>query len=302
MYRHDPADELIRVARDAVAERDRLVRSREALVRELAAAQDAVGELSERLVRERADVDRIANAGFLFELIFDRDARLSKEQHALARAAAEHGEAVSLRDGLRGQLAALDQRLAELAGSDAVLADARVAKRRAIAATPSGTQLAAITEQLAANRARLPAFDDAIAAGERARAELGSLVVILKNASEEASRESPRYEHLANAGGRMGRVQAELNAFERTLAEVGIPLEVHLATIPEHPTSWWDRIWTPAEQEHAIQMRVVSALTAMYAVLARVDLLLIRARGHCAAVYRQTAELEEMAAQLVEPM
>lgn len=245
MYRHDPADDLIRAARAAVAERDRLVRERDAIVGQLADARD--------------------------------DAPL------------------------RGQLAALDRRLAELAGSDALLEDARRAKRQAIAGTPSGAELAAITDELAANRARLPAFDVAIAAGERARAELGSLVAILKIATDEASQESPRYQQLTEAGSRMAGVQAELDAFERALAEVGIPLEVHLATIPEHPTSWWDRIWTPAEQEHAIQMRVVSVLTAMYAVQARVDHLLIRARGQCAAVYRKNAELEQMAAQLVEP-
>ena len=229
------------------------------------------------------------------------DLRLVREHRELEAAEAKRDEAVARRDDLRAQCAALDRQLAELGGVDAALADARAAKARGIASTPTGAQLATITAQLAANRARLPAFEDAIAAGERARADLASLVAIMKQASDEVYRESPRYKQLTEAGARLTEVQAELDAFERALTAIEIPLEVRLATIPEHPTSWWDRIWTPAEQEHEIQMRVVTALTAMHAVLARVDLLLLRALTERNDLDRRTTELAQMANQLLDP-
>jgi chromosome segregation ATPase len=300
MYRHDPADDRIRTARDAVAERDRLARTRDALLRDLEAAEQSCRVLVAQVDEERADVERAATFGAMFAMARG-DTRLVREQRELEAVQAKRDEALARRDDLRARCTALDRQLAELAGVDAALADARAAKARAIASTPSGTQLATITEQLAANRARLPAFADAIAAGERARADLASLVAIMKQASTEVYRESPRYKQLTEAGARLTQVQAELDAFERALAVIEIPLEVRLATIPEHPTSWWDRIWTPAEQEHEIQMRVVTAFTAIQAVLARVDVLLLRARGLRSDLDRQNTDLAQMANQLVDP-
>lgn len=270
-------------------------------MRDLEHAELSCRALDDQVDEERADLERVAASIPIFELIARGESRLQKEQRELDQAQAKRAETIARRDDLRARSAALDERLRELAGVDAELAAARMTKARAIAATPSGTQLATITEQLAANHARVPAFAEAITTGERARAALVDLVALMKQASDEVYRETPRYKQLTEAEARMGHVQAELDAFEHALAALEIPLEVRLATIPEHPTSWWDGIWTPAEQEHAIQMRVVSAFTAMQGVLARVELLLLRARGQRDELDRQNAELEQMANQLVDP-
>jgi hypothetical protein len=139
MFRNDsgPADDRIRAARAAVAERTRLLKLRQGLVEEIVAAERRHADAEPDDVGARAIRDHLAG----------RVVELDRRLEALSGADAELATACDAKRQL-------------LAGSE----------------TPAGRELEGITEQLGECDAEAKAVDEAIAAGDEVRGDLARFV------------------------------------------------------------------------------------------------------------------------------
>lgn len=244
-YRTDGSahDERIRVARAAVAERDRLEDERRSLVAQTAGV--------------------------------DRDVRVAE----------------------------LDRMLEALAGANDELAAARAAKRAAVAGseTPIGEELAAIASQMADSDVERALLDAAIAAGDHAQTGLWRYVALIREAKDltDWAREGSwlTSRKLRAAYGMQQQMQADLEVFQRALADLGVAVDLAVAKVGE-PRTRWEVFWGDREPK----LTTAQVFEAACATLHRVETMILQTRLRRDRVAIRARELEQMAMQLVEPI
>ena len=266
------ADDRIRAALAAIAERARLVGIRDALAPDLAEIEADTAKLERALAREQKDVRRYEKGvwAFLYDVFADREARLTKEQHEAMAAETRHAEASAARDRLREEISSLGQRIAVLASADTELAVARELKRSALIVIggPAAAELDGITSQVAAIDADLRAVDEAIAAGQRAQGAVGQLAAVLRSASNWGSADIligaffiswTKRNKLDEARSLAGMAQGELSVFRRELGDVvGVALVTEIQELADHHRFldvWIDNIFS----DFSVQGRIEKA-------------------------------------------
>jgi hypothetical protein len=299
------ADERIRAALSALAERDHLIRVVATLGEDVAAEEQRVAELSTALHKEQTDVARYERGvwALLYRVFADHEARLSKEQREAAEAEARLCEALASRDALSAQVASVATRLASFAGADAELALAREAKHALLLSlgSPAAAELDGIIAQLGAADAELRALDEAIAAGLRAHATLEQLAEALGSARNWGKADLvigsaliswAKRAKLDTAHGLAGAVQAELIAFQRELGDVGLSLEAQVAGPATHGRFldiWFDNLFTDLR----IQDGIIDAQRST-------DDTLLEVRVRVGQVQQRRAQLAARIAALLE--
>lgn len=267
------ADERIRAALSAIAERTRLVGIRDALAPDLAEADTDAAKLETTLADEQKDVRRYEKGvwAFLYDIFADREARLTKEQQEALAAEAKYAEAATMRDRLRQEVASLGTRIEALAGADKELAIAREMKRAALVAIggPAADELDGITAQLGTTDAELRAVEEAIAAGNTAQVALTQLAEALGSARNWGRADIltdsfliswQKRNKLDEAHNLAGVAQAEISVFRRELADVGVGLEAEVAGLADHHRfldTWFDNIFS----DFSVQDRIKDAQT-----------------------------------------
>lgn len=188
------------------------------LAAQLARQEEVVAAIRRTVEREQADVDRLGRGvmGFLNELL---GGQLTREQAELAQAAAQLHEAVAMRDSLRGQIAAYDQRIAQLAGVEQELATLRADKERALLASdsPVKAQLDDLEIQMMSIDIELVPVHEAVVAGHAALAELAELVALIESLADEATSARKRTQL---GRGAIGETNAKLTTFEAELTDL----------------------------------------------------------------------------------
>lgn len=315
MYRTQAtaADERIRAARAAVAERDRLAAMRDALAADVAEADRERGELATQVAKEQRDVERYDHGvwAFLYGLFKDREARLTAEQTEAAAAEAKLLEANTACTRLRQELDRITNRIAELAAADGELAAARAAKQQLLAelGAPAAAELDGIAHELAAADAETRALDEALAAGDRAVLALGRLLEALGSArswgtfdilSDSVLASFAKRQKLDEARGIAGAAQAELILFERELADVGVALDTELASLADHHRFldvWFDNIFS----DLSVQSRIGDAIDTTQRTLQQASERVGQTRRRHHQLAERTAELLTARERLLDP-
>lgn len=215
------ADDRLRAATAAIAEREHLARVRGLLANDVAAEVRRVEQLRVELRHERADVERLTVGAMSFlHTILAGDGALAKEQREVAEAEARLHEAQGSLDLLRGQAAAVEARLARLdpAELELELAAARAAKAEALARghTPAGAQLADLAIRVESIDIELVPLADAVTAADAAFEAVVEIVAILDGLATSQTAEVPAGRTRALAG----EAQAKLVVLGGALSEV----------------------------------------------------------------------------------
>ena len=307
------ADERIRAARAALAERERLVAMRDALAADVAEAERERGALAAKCAEEQRDVERYDHGvwAFLYGLFKDREARLTKEQLEAAAAETKLLEATSACVRLREEVERIVGRIAALASADGELAAARAAKQLLLAemGSPSAAELDGIAHELATGDAEGQALDEALAAGDRAMASLARLLEVLGSArnwgtfdilSDSMLASWAKRERLDEARGIAGAAQAELTVLARELGDVGIALDSELASLADHHRFidvWFDNIFS----DLSVQSRIRDAVDTTQRTLAQVSEKVGQLRGRRGQLAARAAELTAARDRLLDP-
>lgn len=241
-------DERVREAQARCAELHRLQARRAGIVAELKEAEAEIARLSKLVVSENADVARFERGvwAFLYDLVADGEARLSKEKAEAAAATARYQEAIGHHARLRQGLDDVDGQLAGLDGAEAALAEAQAAKLDELMARGGAIadELTALDADAATVGARLAHVDEALTAGANVLTTLGRVAQRLEEArgwdpmnlilgAESADRQ--RRDRYDRARGLAGTAQAELTMFQRELADLGLALDVRLGPTTGDP-------------------------------------------------------------------
>ncbi|HEY5936588.1 MAG TPA: hypothetical protein VIU61_18190 [Kofleriaceae bacterium] len=306
------ADDRIRAALAAVAERARLVGIRDALAPDLAEIEADTAKLERALAREQKDVRRYEKGAwaFLYDVFADREARLTKEQHEAMAAETKYAEASAARDRLREEISSIGQRIAALDGADTELTAARAQKRSALIAIggPAAEELDGITSQVAAIDADLRAVDEAIAAGQRAQAAVGQLATVLRSASNWGTADIltgaffiswTKRNKLDEARSLAGTAQGELTVFRRELADVGVGLVTEIEGLADHHRFldvWFDNIFS----DFSVQGRIEKAEATTGTALDQVNHALAALMQRRATLVDRREQLLEQRVQLIE--
>ncbi|MGE0546624.1 MAG: hypothetical protein AB7O24_09550 [Kofleriaceae bacterium] len=290
MYRtsNTTADEAIREAHAAIAQRARLAAIAKALQPDLNAAEHQVTELAKKLDAERRDVERYTGGvwAFLYGIFADREERLSKEQIEAMQAQARYQEAVTTRDRLAEEMASLNARIDGLKNAERQLAAARTAKQQLLVRSgdPAGKQLELIELQLGSYDAELTSIEEALVAGRRAQETLFSLSKVLQSASNWGVADIltdsflvswGKREKLDEARSHAGAAQAALIVFQRELGDLGIQLEGDVAELADHHRfldTWFDNIFS----DFSVQSRIDSARTTTKLAVDQVESRLLK--------------------------
>lgn len=315
MYRSPStaADERIRAAHAAIAERDHLQRVLALIAQDVAAEEARTTELAASLEKELADVQRYERGvwSLVYRVVADRDARLTKEQREAAEAEAKLGEALASRDALRAQVAEITARLAAFAGADAELARAREAKEIEVLSlgTPGAAELDAIAAQLGAIDAEGRELDQAIGAGMRAHAALERLAEALGSARNWGTADLlmdstllswAKRAKLDTAHGLAGAAQAELTLFQRELGDIGYGLEAMVGGTAQSSRFfdiWFDNLFSDLR----IQDGIIDAQRATDNALLEVRVRIGQAQQRRAAANERITDLLAQRARLLDP-
>lgn len=306
------ADDSLRTAHAALAERDRLRATREAVSRELTEAQGLRASLEEQLTDEQKDVRRYESGvwAFLYDLVADREARLSKEQKEAAAAQAKLAETSALCERMTDQVATIEKRLAELTGADADLAAARAGKEAVIRATGGSRadDLDAISADLGGLDAEGKEIDEAIAAGARAHASMARLVEALGSAQNWGTADVfsdslfvtwIKRGRMDEADALAGVAQADLMLFGRELGDLGLMLQAETADLAQHHRfldTWFDNIFT----DLSVQSRIKQALAGADDVLREVGRRLDQLRSRRADTLTRSEQLSRRRLEILE--
>lgn len=314
MYRSQlsAADEQIRKAHAAFAERDRLVGLRQAIASELDGAEAEVTKLAEVMSGEQRDVRRYEGGvwAFLYDLFADRQARLSKEQREAAEAQLRLEEATALRDRLRTEAASIDQRLSALGGAESDLAAARAGKQAMLIAggDPNARELEEIARQLGLLDAEGRSLDEALAAGARTHTAMGRLVEVLGSARNWGTADILtdslftswiKREKLDDARNLAAAAQAELTAFRQELGDIGIQIHAEVAVLADHHRfldTWFDNIFS----DLSVQSRIKQAQESTDTVFAEIGRNLEGLRARRTDLLRRSEELSTQRVRLIE--
>lgn len=314
MYREQlsAADDQLRAAHAAIGERDRLTHLRAALATELDDASKYADELSAKLADEQKDVERYQGGvwAFLYNVVADREARLSKEQREAHEAEVRYCEAVGARDRIRDEVASLDTRLAALESADADLAAARAGKQSLLvqAGGPAADELNAINEGLARIDSDGLALDEAIDAGGKALEALSRLAEVLGSArnwgiadmfSDSLFTSWVKRERLDSARGIAGEAQGAINVFRKELGDVGAALEAEVSALADHHRfvdTWLDNIFSDV----AVQSRIEQAQQTTSTVVTEIGTKLVQLRAQRQKMIDRSAELSASRTRLLE--
>ncbi len=308
MYRTSvtAADERLRAAIAALAEAERLVGLRAALIRDVEAAAHAAEQQGAALVDEQRDVERYTGGlwAFLYGLVADVESRLTKEQLEAAQAEVLHRETVAVRDRLHQEVLAVSARLEASRDAPRELAAARAGKAAELLASggPRAEELVAFDEQLGRADSEALAIDEAFAAGHRVLGSLGHLTRLLASVIDDSEHAASRAErHRFDAASYIsGAVQSELLVFQRELADVGWHLPLPTSLLDER--GWFTSNWMVSlVSEHTAHVRVRNSQRTVFAVQDAVEAGLQEMKVRRAALHeRATALLEQRLRSLEE--
>lgn len=306
------SDDALRAAHAALAERDRLRKTRDGISRELVEANALVATMSEALGDEQKDVRRYEKGvwAFLYDIFADREGRLTKEQQEAAAAQLKLDDAEAMRDRLTDQLAIVDKRLGELASADADLATARAAKQTEIVTRggPAAKELEAILQDLGQLDAEGRGLDEALSAGSRAHASMARLVEILGSAQNWGALDMlsdsmfvswVKRDKIDDARNIAGVAQADLAVFARELGDVGMTLHAEVAELAVHHRfldTWFDNIFS----DWSVQSRIQQALAGADGTLKDVGSRLDDLRGRRAANLARGEALSRRRLEILE--
>jgi hypothetical protein len=294
MYRESSteADQRIRAALAASAERVRLIAIRDALQPDLDEAETYATRLESVLADEQRDVRRYERGvwAFIYDIFADREARLTKEQQEAHAAEAKYREAVALRDRLREEVLSVDARITAHRNAEADLAAARAAKHAAVLAGggPAAQELDGIMQQLGTVDAESRAIDEALRAGERAQHSLQQLAEVLSSARNWGAADMftdsffiswAKRNKLDEARALAGTAQGELTVFRRELADVGVGLAAEIAGLADHHRfldTWFDNIFSDFSVQGRIKEAQATTGTALEHVAVAVGGLVAR--------------------------
>jgi hypothetical protein len=306
----DAADERIRAASAAVAERERLRRLRAAVYTDVQLARVNVDELAAALTAEQRDVERFRGGvwAFVYGVFRDRDARLAEEEREATEAAARHEEAVAARDELERQLGELDERLTALTGAEAEARAAREAKQAALLAgdTPAAAELRATLEELGRVDDERRQLEEAAAVGDELSSGFHRLGELLATARSRAR--SDRWgddggtswwteRAVQDARGLLGLIDGRMAVFRRELADVGMTFEAPGVDLdPERIGGWIEHLFRNVLEDtiEAAQLETTQTARALDAVLG-----VLRQRS--AAVDRRRTALANARDERIDP-
>ena len=307
------ADERLRAALAAHADRAHLINVRTALTPDLTEADAELVKLEAKLAAEQRDVRRYERGvwAFLYDVFADRSARLTKEQREAAEAEARYAECVALRDRLREEVTSLGARIDALAGADAELAAARAAKHAAVVefGGPAAEELSALTTQLEAIEAEVRSIDEALAAGDRAHGTLTRLVEVLSSARNWGAADImtdsffvswAKRSRLDEANNLAGVAQADMTVFRRELGDVGVGLVAEIEGLANHHRfldTWFDNIFS----DFSVQNRIVEAQSTTSTALENVSAVLGQLRARRATVLDRGEQLSKQRLDVIEP-
>jgi hypothetical protein len=307
------ADEKLRAAQAASAERLRLIGIREALAPDLEEAEADATKLEATLEDERRDVRRYERGvwAFLYDLFADREARLTKEQREAVEAEARWRDGAALRDRLREEVASLGTRIDILANADTELATARMKKHEALLASggPAAQELDGIGTQLGAIGVEAQAVDEALGAGDRAVVALAQLGAVLDSARNwgvaDLMTDSflvswAKRNKLDEARSLAGAAQAEISVFRRELADVGVSLLTEIEGLADHHRfldTWFDNIFS----DFSVQGRINDARTTTESATQHVRQALEGLRARRAALTARHDTLMKQQLDLLDP-
>jgi hypothetical protein len=278
----DAADERIRAASAAVAERERLRRLRAALYVDVQLARARVDELAAALTGERRDVERLRGGvwAFVFGVFRDREARLAAEEREAAEAAARHEEAVAARDELERRLGEIDERLIGLDGAEAEAKAARAAKQAALLAgdTPAAEELRATLEELGRVDDERRQLEEATAVGDelaKGFLRLGELLATARSRARAAGSDEGggawwTERAVEDARGLLGLIEGRMAVFRRELADVGMTFEAPGVDLdPVRLGGWIEHLFRNVVEDtiDAAQLETAQTTQALAAVL-----------------------------------
>jgi hypothetical protein len=280
----DAADERIRAASAAVAERERLRRLRAALYTDVQLARARVDELAAALTAEQRDVEHFRGGvwAFVYGVFRDREARLAEEEREATEAAARHEEAVASRDELERQLGELDDRLVSLDGAEVEAKAAREAKQAALLAgdTPTAAGLRATLEELGRADDERRQLEEAAAVGDdlaRGFAKLGELLATARSRarsdrwSEDAGTSWWTERAIQDSRGLLGLIDGRMAVFRRELADVAMTFEAPGVELGEARFGGWiEHLFSNVTEDaiDAAQLETAQTARALDAVLA----------------------------------
>ena len=307
------ADERLRAALAANAERDRLIKIREALDPDLKEAVAEATKLEATLADEQRDVRRYEKGvwAFLYDIFADRQARLTKEQREAAEAETRFAEAASLSRRLSEEVESLTARIDALANAATELAAARAAKHAAVVAFggPAAEELAELTTHLEAIEAEAKAIDEAVTAGDRAHATLTHLAEVLASARRWGRADIftdsmfvswAKRNKLDEASTLAGDAQAHLTVFQRELGDVGVALDAEMEGLANHHRfldTWFDNVFS----DIIVQDRIADAQTTTSNVLVQVTAALTNLRNRRATIHDRGQQLSSQRLDFIEP-
>jgi hypothetical protein len=275
----DAADERIRAASAAVAERERLRRLRGALYTDVQLARVNVDELAAALSAEQRDVERFRGGvwAFVYGVFRDRGARLAAEEREATAAAARHEEAVAARDELERQLGEVDERLTALAGAEAEAKAAREAKQTALLAgdTPVAAELRATLEELGRVDDERRQLDEAVAVGDELETSFLRLGELLATARSRARNDDGSTgwwteQAVEDSRGLLGLIDGRMTVFRRELADVGMTFEAPGVDLDrERLGGWIEHLFRNVLDDtiEAAQLETAQTVRALGAVL-----------------------------------
>lgn len=308
------ADDKLRAAHAALAERTRTLAIHAALTPDFEAAEREVVERTAVAAKEAQDVRRY-EAGlwaFLYDVFADREGRLDKEQKEAAAAELRLTEATALRDRLRDELVSLAQRAEALANAETEVEVARAGKQAVVVATggASAAALTAVSDELTKVQSIGRELEEALAAGQRVQATITHLAEVLASARnwgawDLMSNNSlfaswAKRNQLDKARATAGTAQAELTLFSRELGDLGLSLTAELGELANNHRfldTWLDNFFT----DWTVQTGIVRAQESTTAALATVGKLLDELRRTLAGVLDSSRELSRRRLALLEP-
>lgn len=223
--------------REALAERERLSRALESAERTLNEARRNMADLALSLRKEDEDVRRLEGAslvGLFYAVMGTKEERLDEERQELLAAKLKQDAARGRVTALEKDIEGLHQQLNRIGGAETLQAryEALLAeKERRLAAEnhPTGQRLLQLNHELAGLRSTEREVQEAIQAGEAARAGLDSVAAMLDSAGSWGTLDllgggmivsAIKHSKLDEAHAAVADVQPLLQRFERELADV----------------------------------------------------------------------------------
>lgn len=253
---------------------------------EIGREQALADRLSEQLGGELAEVARYEHGlwPFLYGVVTDRHARLSREQETAAVIEVSLHEATAAIDELSRQRDVLAARRDALAPVAAEVEDLRAECLANLAGTPAGDEALVLVTRLAELEDEQRAVRHALAAGEAAQEPLLAIARVSPFRTDRRMDAASTYHDYANElrwlliqlREHAGRASARLGVFRRALADLGLQRSASLPS-PERRKVFFTSTGARPEYEAvwsqllAVVQELAARLTELHARANRID-------------------------------